>query len=102
MINCIVKNINNDLISEQNRLMYQIESDIFNMMLFGDFLQRECNEILMVEEGTMKNFKEKCELLTYLQEKSYVEDFDEKDYSILRVNYLMMKMPILELLLQKL
>ena len=31
----------------------------------------------------MMNFKEKCELLTYLQEKSYVEDFDEKDYSIL-------------------
>lgn len=53
------------------------------MMLFGDFFTGECNEILMVEEGTMMNFKEKCELLTYLQEKSYVEDFDEKDYSIL-------------------
>lgn len=37
----------------------------------------------MIEEGTMMNFKEKCELLTYLQEKSYVEDFNEKDYSIL-------------------
>ena len=53
------------------------------MMLFGDFFTGECNEILMIEEGTMMNFKEKCELLTYLQEKSYVEDFDEKDYSIL-------------------